>query len=64
MTLTEQDNKQLTIKLVRSLIGRLPSHRACAHGLGLRRLNQVVIVKKNPCNLGMVKKISYLLKIF
>lgn len=62
MTNTKQ-NKQITVQLIRSLIGRLPAHKACAQGLGLRRLNQVVIVKNTPCNLGMINKISYLLKI-
>lgn len=58
----KQENKKITVKLVRSLIGRLPSHKACAIGLGLRRINQVVIVENTPCNQGMIKKILYLLK--
>jgi large subunit ribosomal protein L30 len=59
----KQENKKITVKLVRSLIGRLPSHKACATGLGLRRINQVVVVENTPCNLGMIQKILYLLKV-
>ena len=59
----KQENKKITVKLVRSLIGRLPSHKACATGLGLRRINQVVVVENTPCNLGMIEKIFYLLKV-
>ena len=30
--------KQVKVKLIRSLSGRLPVHVACAHGLGLKKL--------------------------
>ena len=55
--------KQLKITLVKSLIGRLPNHRASARGLGLRRLHQTVAVEDTPQNRGMVRQISYLLKV-
>lgn len=64
MTQNKKNNqKQLKIQLVRSLIGRLPAHKACVTGLGLRRINQTVTVEDNPCNLGMIKKVAYLLKV-
>lgn len=53
----------IRITLVRSLNGRLAKHKACASGLGLRRMHQSVEVKNTPENLGMVNKISYMLKI-
>jgi len=53
----------LKVTLVRSLIGRLPKHRACARGLGLRRVHQMVEVEPTPQNLGMVRRISYLLRV-
>jgi large subunit ribosomal protein L30 len=53
---------RIKVKLVKSLIGRLESHKACARGLGLRRLNQTVEVIDTPENRGMINKISYLLK--
>jgi len=52
----------IKIKLIKSLNGRLVAHKACASGLGLRKINQVVEVLDTPENLGMIHKISYLLK--
>ena len=56
------NNKTLKITLVKSLIGRLENHKACARGLGLRRMHQTVEVLDTPENRGMINKISYLLK--
>lgn len=53
---------KLKITLVKSLIGRLDSHKACARGLGLKRMHQTVEVIDTPENRGMINKISYLLK--
>ncbi len=55
--------KSLKVTLVKSLIGRLPKHRACVRGLGLRRLHQTVEVQDTPQNRGMVNKVDYLLKV-
>ena len=55
--------KSLKITLVKSLIGRLPRHRACVRGLGLRRLHQTVEVADTPQNRGMVRKVDYLLEV-
>ena len=54
---------KVKVTLVRSLIGRLPSHRACARGLGLRRLQQTVEVEATPQNLGMMRRIKYMLRV-
>ena len=55
--------KSLKVTLVKSLIGRLPDHRACVRGLGLRRLHQTVEVQDTPQNRGMVRKVDYLLEV-
>ena len=55
--------KKLKVTLTRSPSGRLASHKACATGLGLRRMHQTVEVEDTPCTRGMVNKISYLLKV-
>jgi len=57
------DNKQLKVTLVRSFHGRLASHKACAQGLGLRRMHHSVTVADTPCNRGMINKISYMVKV-
>ncbi|MBE9608935.1 50S ribosomal protein L30 [Chitinilyticum piscinae] len=55
--------KTFKVTLVKSLIGRLESHKACARGLGLKRLNSSADVLDTPANRGMANKISYLLKV-
>ena len=56
-------DKKLKVTLVKSLIGRLPKHKACVRGLGLRRINHTVEVKDTPENRGMINKVAYLLKV-
>ena len=51
------------VTLVKSVIGRIESHRACVSGLGLRRLNHTVEVQDTPANRGMINKVGYLLKV-
>ena len=47
--------KTLRIKLVKSLNGRLADHKACAHGLGLRKIGQENEVQNTDANRGMIK---------
>ncbi len=56
-------HKQIRVTLVRSLNGRLKNHKACASGLGIRRLHQTVAVADTLENRGMINKISYMLNI-
>jgi len=55
--------KQIKVTLTRSTIGRLASHKACASGLGLRRMHHTVVVEDTPCTRGMINIISYMLKV-
>lgn len=55
--------KKLSITLVKSRFGRLPDHKATLHGLGLKRINQTVILEDTPCIRGMINKVSYLLTV-
>lgn len=55
--------KKLKLKLVRSISGRLPRHKATITALGLRRLNQVVELRDTPSIRGMVNQVNYLLQI-
>ncbi len=56
-------SKRLKVTLVKSLSGRLAAHKACALGLGVRRIHSPVTVKDTPENRGMINKISYMLRI-
>ncbi len=57
------DIKQIKLTLIRSLAKRLPKHQACVRGLGLTRMHQTRIVAATPENMGMVNKVSYMLRI-
>ena len=54
---------QVKVTLTKSTIGRLPAHKACVAGLGLRRIHQTVSVIDTPENRGMINTVSYLLKV-
>ena len=55
--------KTLKITQLKSSIGRLKDHKACLRGLGLRRIRHVVEVEDTPSVRGMIKKISYMIKV-
>lgn len=57
------DAKQVKLTLVRSLNGRLKSHKQCAAGLGIRKMHNSVNVIDTPENRGMINKIAYMLKV-
>ncbi|GBE11674.1 50S ribosomal protein L30 [bacterium BMS3Bbin12] len=57
------DKKQIRLTLLRSAYGRVPGHRECVRGLGLRRMHHTVMVQDTPENRGMVAKVAYLLKV-
>lgn len=56
-------NSMMKVKLVRSMNGRLKTHKACVNGLGLRRMHQVVEVEDTASTRGMVNKVSYMVKV-
>ncbi|ORE88963.1 50S ribosomal protein L30 [Oceanococcus atlanticus] len=57
------ETKTLRITLVKSLNGRLQSHKDCVRGLGLRRMHHSVERAATPENMGMVNKVRYLLNV-
>lgn len=61
--MVDATRKKVAVTLVRSLNGRLKKHRACAAGLGIRRMYQTVIVADTPENRGMINEVSYMLDI-
>jgi large subunit ribosomal protein L30 len=57
------EKKMMQVTLMRSMNGRLKSHKACVSGLGLRRMHQTVSVEDTPATRGMVNKVSYMVKV-
>ena len=55
--------KTITVKLVKSTIGRLEAHKACVRGLGLKKIHQTVTVIDTPSNRGMINRVSYMLQV-
>ncbi len=53
----------VSVTLVKSFYGRLPSHRATITGLGLKRINHIVELLDTLEVRGMINKVSYLLKV-
>jgi len=60
---TSKSAGRIKVTLVRSVNGRLQSHKACVSGLGLRRIHQTVEVEDTPCTRGMINKVSYMLQV-
>ena len=56
-------NKNIKIKLIKSIIGKPKKQKLTIEALGLRKINQVVEHKANPCILGMVNKIKHLVTV-
>ena len=55
--------QKIKVKLVRSLIGKLPSQRATVRSLGLRKIGSSNVLDLNPSVLGMIKKVSHLVLV-
>lgn len=58
-----QQAKKVKITLIKSIAGRLSSHKSCVSGLGLRKIHQTITVDDTPENRGMMNKVNYLLRI-
>jgi large subunit ribosomal protein L30 len=53
----------IKIKLVKSGIGHPEKHRAVLRGMGLTKMNKVVVLKDTPQTRGMIRKVSHLLEV-
>lgn len=51
------------VVLKRSLIGRLPRQVKTAETLGLRRINDEVVLQDTPVNQGKIKTIAHLVEV-
>ncbi|MGE3609687.1 MAG: 50S ribosomal protein L30 [Bacteriovoracaceae bacterium] len=56
-------NKQITIKLTRSVIGCTDKQKATIKGLGLRKLHQTKTLENTPAVRGMIKAMIQWLEI-
>ena len=63
MAQTRNQPRQLSITLVRSVIGTPRRHRSVLCSLGLRRLHQTVVRPDTPQVKGLIHHVGYLLKV-
>ena len=54
---------KISVKQIKSPIGRNSSQRKILISLGLNKINRVKVHNDNPSILGMIDKIKHLLKI-
>ena len=55
--------KKIRVTLTKSVVGRLPRHKACVAGLGLRRIGHTVEVQDTPAVRGMINKVYYMVRV-
>ena len=56
-------NTKIRVTLVKSVNGRLQSHRDTVRGLGLRRMRHSVELDDTPQIRGMINKVAYMLRV-
>lgn len=61
--MTDKKANSIKIKLVRSLIGTPEAQRRVVRGLGLTKKDQVVEHFESATIMGMVNKVSHLVKV-
>lgn len=57
------EREMITVRLVRSMIGRPEKHRAVLRGMGLTKMQQTVRLVDTPETRGMIKKVSYMVRV-
>ena len=56
-------SKNLKIQQVRSVINAKEAHKRTIRALGIRRMNQVVVLPDNPQIRGMVKAVRHMVTV-
>lgn len=57
------ETAQIKVTLVKSTIAILPQHKKIVEALGLKKVRSFRIHNENPCILGMIDKVKYLVKV-
>ena len=60
---TPSTKKTLTVKLIKITISCNPKQRATVLGLGLTKLNKVVVLEDTRCVRGMINKIIHMVEV-
>ena len=54
---------KVTIRLVKSLVGRIQNQKDCAAALGLKKVGDVTVQPDNAATKGKIVKISHLVEV-
>lgn len=54
---------QVSVKLIRSLIGVSKNHRLSVKALGVKKIGDVRLLKDDSCIRGLINKVGYLLEV-
>ncbi len=63
MAAKKEETKKLKITLVRSTIGQVPRNRATIQAMGLRKINQTVVLPDNAATRGQIRQVSHMIKV-
>ncbi|MGQ0800444.1 MAG: 50S ribosomal protein L30 [Pseudomarimonas sp.] len=55
--------KTVKVRLVKGLRGCQARHRLSVKALGLRKINDVRVLKDSPCVRGLIHKVNYLVQV-
>lgn len=54
---------KIKVTLIKSTISCIPLHKKIIEALGLKKIRSSKIHEANPCILGMIEKVKYLVKV-
>ena len=60
MAANKETDKKLKITLIRSTIGQVPKNRATATAMGLRKINQSVVLPDNAATRGQIQRVRHM----
>jgi len=61
--MTEKNGKTVRVRLVKSPNSCQERHRLSVRALGLRKLNDVRVLKDSPSVRGLINQVSYLVRV-
>ena len=57
------NQEMITVRLIRSMIGRPEKHRAVLRGMGLTKMHRAVTLLDTPQIRGMIEKVKHLVRV-
>ena len=61
--MVKKDTKKVTVKQIKSLIGKTSKQKSSIKGLGLKRINHKVMLDNTPEVQGMIKVVKHMIEV-